>query len=113
MVTRRQAGFVGAGLLVLAGVGVVTSMPGASLAQSSSASGPSYLGSTTIRGNLTVEIALDPQTGAAQGQWAGPIKRVDEVTLLDQWAILRKREPASTGTLIVPREKIVYINVVE
>jgi hypothetical protein len=112
MVTRRQAGFVGAGVLAIVGVGVVATLPGPSLAQSGGTPA-TYLGSTTIRGNLTVEIALDPQTGAAQGQWAGPIKRVDEVTLLDQWAILRKREPASTGTLIVPREKIVYINVVE
>lgn len=108
-ITHRHAAFAGLGLLAI--VGAVALLPGPSLAQTSAQA--SFLGSTTIRGNLTVEIALDPQAGAASAQWAGPIKKVDEVTLMDEWAILRKREPASTGTLIVPRSKIVYINIVE
>lgn len=110
MLTGRQKAAVGLGLIVIACMVAVSSGP--TRAQSGGASA-SYLGSTTIRGNLTVEIALDPQAGAASAQWAGPIKKVDEVTLMDEWAILRKREPASTGTLIVPRDKIVYINVLE
>jgi hypothetical protein len=109
MFTSRHAALALLGLLVAALV--VALLPGASLAQSGAQA--SFLGSTTIRGNLTVEVALDPQAGAASAQWAGPIKKVDEVTLMDEWAILRKREPASTGTLIVPRSKIVYINIVE
>lgn len=72
---------------------------------------PEGLASNTIRGNLTVEVILDPQTGGASADWAGPIKQVDEVTLLDEWVILRKRQGGTTGTLVVPREKIVYVHI--
>ena len=73
--------------------------------------GPESLAANTLRGNLTVEVILDPQTGGASADWAGPIKQVDEVTLLDEWVILRKKQGGTTGTLIVPREKIVYVHV--
>lgn len=74
---------------------------------------PADLASCTIRGNLTVEIILDPKTGPANSNaWAGPIKDVDEVTLLEEWALITKRALGSDGTLIVPREKVVFINIV-
>lgn len=73
--------------------------------------GGSDLGCYTISGNLTVELVLDPATGPSSTAWTGPIKNVDEVTLLDKWAILRKRDLGTDGSLIVPREKIVFINV--
>lgn len=70
------------------------------------------LGLYTISGNLTVELVLDPSTGPNNSAaWTGPIKNVDEVTLFDKWALLRKKDLGTDGTLIVPREKIVFINI--
>lgn len=70
------------------------------------------LDSCTISGKLTVELVLDPATGPTNATaWTGPIKEVDEVILLDKWALLRKRGLGTDGTLIVPREKIVFINI--
>lgn len=108
MNTRTSALTVAAAI-VAATLGFAVIAP-RSQAQASS-SGPVGLASNTIRGNLTVEVILDPQTGGASADWAGPIKQVDEVTLLDEWVILRKKQGGSTGTLIVPREKIVYVHV--
>lgn len=74
--------------------------------------GGTDLGLYTIHGNLTVELILDPATGPNNAAaWTGPIKNVDEVTLFDKWALLRKRDLGTDGTLIVPREKIVFINI--
>lgn len=109
MSSNRSLFVIGAALLA-GGIALVAS--NSSDARSSDAvSG--FLASSTIRGNLTVEITLDPDAGAASSAWAGPIKKVDEVTLLDEWAILRKRDGITTGVLIVPREQIVYINVAD
>jgi hypothetical protein len=70
------------------------------------------LDSCVISGKLTVELVLDPSTGPANAAaWTGPIKDVDEVILLDKWALLRKRNLGTDGTLIVPREQIVFINI--
>ncbi|MBL8744958.1 MAG: hypothetical protein JNK58_01235 [Phycisphaerae bacterium] len=70
------------------------------------------LGVHVIRGKLTVELILDPATGPNNSTaWTGPIKNVDEVVLFDKWALLRKRDLGTDGTLIVPREKIVFINI--
>ncbi len=70
------------------------------------------LPSCTLSGNLTVELVLDPATGPANASaWTGPIKDVDEVILFDKWAVLRKRDLGTDGTLVVPREKIVFINI--
>ncbi len=65
-----------------------------------------------LSGKLTVELVLDPATGPNNSAaWTGPIKDVDEVILFDKWALLRKRDLGTNGSLIVPREKIVFINV--
>lgn len=70
------------------------------------------LDSCTISGKLTVEVVLDPSTGPANASaWTGPIKDVDEVTLFDEWAVISKRDLGTDGTLVVPRDKIVFINI--
>lgn len=96
-------------LLVLAFVSFPTA---AQHASTTSSIAPTGLSGHTIRGDLTVELRLMPQSGY-QADWAAPIKNVDEVTMLEDWVVLRKRDGTTRGMLIVPRDQIGYINVGE
>lgn len=99
---------IGFGLAVA--LGMVVMRPGTAIGSATSANADLAL--HCINGNLTVELALDPSTGPANSSaWSGPIKNVDQVVLFDKWALLRKRDLGTDGTLIVPREKIVFINI--
>lgn len=67
----------------------------------------------SLRGRFTIQMALEPAAGAAASDWCGPIKDVDEITLLQNFAIIRKAQNGTAGTLIVPTSKLLYINVGE
>jgi hypothetical protein len=41
------------------------------------------------------------------------IPRVDEVTIFNEYAVLRRREAGRNGILIVPREKLLWISVAD
>lgn len=71
------------------------------------------LGRWSINGNLTVELRIDPTLGAAAAEWQGVIPRVDEVTIFDEYAVLRRRDVGKTGILIVPRDKILWLSVTD
>ena len=75
--------------------------------------GGSAMPSVTFRGRLTVEFAMDPMGGPATRDFAGPFQRVDEVTLTDEYVVLRKADTTGRGTLVLPRSRLVYINIGE
>ena len=99
------------GAAAILGVACWLASPSPSVAQGLPSG--SFLSASTMRGNLTVELSIDPAVGPLSTQWAGPITRVDEVTILDEWVILRKKDAKGTGSLIVPRDRIVTINIGE
>ncbi len=109
---KRQTVVVAAGAAALAAAGMWLAMPQAAQAQRTSvAAAPSDV--YVLRGKFTVQVSLDPSAGSAAADWSGPIKDVDEITLLSNFAILRKSHVNTTGTLIVPRDRLVYINLVD
>lgn len=71
------------------------------------------LPSVTFRGNLDVHFALLPETGPAARDFAGPFRRVNEITLTEEYIILRKADAGGRGSLILPREQLVYLNIGE
>lgn len=71
------------------------------------------LPSVTFRGKLTVEFAMDPMGGPATRDFSGPYQRVDEVTLSDEYVVLRKADTTGRGTLVLPRSRLIYINIGE
>lgn len=73
----------------------------------------SGLPAVTIRGRLTVEFAMDPTGGPATRDFSGPYERVDEVTLTDEYVVLRKADTTGRGTLVLPRSRLLYINIGE
>ncbi len=87
------------------GVAWLTGSPSAAQGQGLDAG----LGRWSLSGNLTVELRIDPTVGAAAADWQGPITRVDEVSLFDEYAVLRRRDVGKNSVLIVPREKLLWI----
>ncbi len=109
---KRQTVCVAAGAAALSAAGMWFIVPQAAQAQRTFvAAAPSEV--YVLRGKLSVQVAMDPSAGSAAADWTGPIKDVDEVTLLNNFAILRKTHAGTTGTLIVPRDRLVYINMMD
>jgi len=65
----------------------------------------------TFRGDFTVLLATD-----ARGQrlpLAQELRRVADVTLLDDWAIIEQNAPNNRGTVILPRERVLHMTLTD
>lgn len=107
--TRWAAGLIGA---AIAG-GALWAVTGGASAQTGASGTIRDAGGVTYKGNFIVELIIDPTSGANTDRFAAPIKDVDEITLLSEWAVLRRKEGIKSATLVVPRERVVYINFVD
>lgn len=102
-----------AGFLAIAAIAWFGVRPSEAQGQGVKADGGASLPSVTFRGRLTVEFAMDPTGGPATRDFQGPYQRVDEVTLSDEYVVLRKADTTGRGTLVLPRSRLVYINIGE
>lgn len=110
-VSFRSASIVGS--LALAAILWLAVRPSEVQGQGARVDPGASLPSVTLRGRLTVEFAMDPMGGPATRDFAGPYQRVDEVTLTDEYVVLRKADTTGRGTLVLPRSRLVYINIGE
>lgn len=110
-VSYRSAAIVG--LLGIVGILWFAARPTEAQGQGVRGDAGASLPSVTFRGRLTVEFAMDPTGGPATRDFQGPYQRVDEVILSDEYVVLRKADTTGRGTLVLPRSRLVYINIGE
>jgi len=67
--------------------------------------------SLVLEGNLDVQLMLDPRTGAPSTDWNGLLRRVERITIVDQYIIVQDSRGGATGRLVIPREQIVWLNI--
>lgn len=68
-------------------------------------------GAFTARGNFDVGIATE--TAGVTLPFNAPIRNVREVTLLDKWALIHYQGTGKMATVVLPRERVIYLNIVE
>ncbi|MDX2114244.1 MAG: hypothetical protein SFZ24_01310 [Planctomycetota bacterium] len=97
---------VGAGA-VMGGVACwVLVSAGSSVTDARGNPGAAELASASLRGNLTVTVTTS-------GGTTGVMKDVDEVTLFDEWVVIRAKSGLRWANTILPRERVISIDVVE
>ncbi len=67
--------------------------------------------SLVLQGNLDIQLMMDPRSGAPSTDWNGLLRRVERITLVDEWVIVQDSRGGATGRLIIPREQIVWMNI--